>query len=268
MNAIISSRQNPLCQLARSLRQSKFRRKHRQFLIEGENSVKSALSARWELTAILCVPEKIKELQQLIVTHGYDSVILHAVEEDVLQSVCETQTAPKVAAIGALKSTFNEERWQRAKVLLVLDGVADPGNLGTLLRAADASGVDGILLTGDCADPFSPKVVRSSAGSLFHCPPRMIDTKVLLAKAREYRFSLIAANAHGGDNCFDFEWPEKYFLILGNEKHGISSELLAACTHHITIPIKGRAESLNVAMAGTVLLFQHSKNSIIEKKFS
>jgi TrmH family RNA methyltransferase len=86
----------------------------------------------------------------------------------------------------------------------------------------------------------------------------ILDISALLSKSREYQFELVAATAHGGVNNNEFEWPRKYFLILGNEKHGISQELLNAANHKITIPIKGRAESLNVAMAGTVLLFGNS----------
>jgi TrmH family RNA methyltransferase len=256
MSDIITSRQNPLCQLAKSLRQTKYRRRHQQFLIEGENAIQSALSAKWELAAILTIPEYTEELQQLLIENHSDPSLLHQVRADVLEFVCDAQSNPKVAAIATLKSTFDEDLWQRAKVLLVLDNVSDPGNLGTLLRAADASGADGILLTGNCADPFSPKVVRSSAGSIFHCPVEIIDTSAILAKSREHQFELVAADAHNGSNSNEFDWPQKYFLILGNEKHGISPELLNASKHKITIPIKGRAESLNVAMAGTVLLFQ------------
>lgn len=252
---IITSRQNSLCQLARSLRQSKYRRQHQQFLIEGENAVRSALEAGWELAAVLVVPEFVPDFQRLLSRHHYDPAILHPIQTDVLQSVCDAQSTPKAAAIASLKSTFKEDLWQCAKVLLVLDSVSDPGNLGTLLRAADASGADGVLLTGNCADPFSPKVVRSSAGSIFHCPVEIIDAPALLAKSREHQYELIAADAHGGIDSHEFQWPQKYFLILGNEKHGISQELLNASNHKITIPIKGRAESLNVAMAGTVLLF-------------
>jgi TrmH family RNA methyltransferase len=256
MNDIITSRQNPLCQLAKSLRQPKYRHQHQQFLIEGKNAIKSALSAKWDLAAVLAIPEYTGELQQLLTKHQYDISILHQVRAEVLESVCDTKSSPKVAAIAVLKSTFDEDLWQRAKVLLVLDSVSDPGNLGTLLRAADASGTDGILLTGNCADPFSPKVVRSSAGSIFYCPVEIIDAPILLAKSTEHQFELIAASAHDGVNSHEFDWPQKYFLILGNEKHGISQELLNASKYKITIPIKGRAESLNVAMAGTVLLFQ------------
>jgi TrmH family RNA methyltransferase len=256
MNDTITSRQNPLCQLAKSLRQTKYRRRHQQFLIEGENAVRSAIEAKWELDAILTVPEYKQELQQLLTLNQYDLSVLHQVRSNVLESICDAQSNPKVAAIAPLKSTFEEDLWRRAKVLLVLDNVSDPGNLGTLLRAADASGADGILLTGNCADPFSPKVVRSSAGSIFHCPVEIIDAPAILAKSKEHQFELVAADAHGGINSNEFDWPQKYFLILGNEKHGISQELLNASKHKITIPIKGRAESLNVAMAGTVLLFK------------
>ncbi|MEO6906653.1 MAG: RNA methyltransferase [Abditibacteriaceae bacterium] len=256
MHDTISSRQNPLCQLARSLRQAKYRRKYQQFLIEGENAVTNALTARWELVAVISTLEAAPKIQDLLTLHQQDPTILHQIQEDVLQSVCETQTSPKVAAIATLKSTFDEGLWRSAKVLLVLDGVSDPGNLGTLLRAADASGVDGVLLTGHCVDPFSPKVVRSSAGSIFHCPVEILDTQTFLFKSQQYQFELVAASAHNGTNCDVFLWPQKVCLILGNEKQGISEELLQASKHQITIPIRGRAESLNVAMAGTVLMFK------------
>jgi len=255
MNAIITSRHNTLCQLARSLHHTKYRRKHGLFFIEGENAVYSAIHAKWELTAVFCAPADVGIMQALLAKNGYPISMLHQMETSVLQSISETQTSPRFAAIGKLKSTFDPAIWQQAKVLLVLDGVSDPGNVGTLLRAADAAGTGGVILTGNSADPYSPKVIRSSAGSIFHCPMALIDHDALLAHSADEEFAIVAADAHGGVNFRTFAWPQKYFLVLGNEKHGISPQLLAAAHHRVTIPIQGRAESLNVAMAGTVLLF-------------
>jgi len=255
MNAIITSRHNTLSQLARSLHHTKYRRKHGLFFIEGENSIYSAVQARWELTALFCAPTEVDAARALLIEGGYPLSLLHQMESAVLQSISETQTSPRFAAIGRIKSTFDASIWQQAKVLLVLDGVSDPGNVGTLLRAAAASGAGGVILTGNSADPYSPKVIRSSAGSIFHCPVAILDQEELLTRGANEDFVIVAADAHGGLNYRNFSWPKKYFLVLGNEKHGISPEILTTADHRVTIPITGRAESLNVAMAGTVLLF-------------
>jgi TrmH family RNA methyltransferase len=143
-----------------------------------------------------------------------------------------------------------------ADLLLVLDGIGDPGNVGTLIRSADAAGAGRIALTPNSVDAFGPKVVRASAGSLFHLPPPLLDRAEGLARVlQQQEIPLIVAVAHGGQSCFEYSWPTRCALVLGHETRGISPVLEDAATARVTIPIYGRAESLNVAAAGAVLLY-------------
>jgi TrmH family RNA methyltransferase len=142
-----------------------------------------------------------------------------------------------------------------ANLVLALDGVGDPGNVGTLIRTADVAGVKHCVLSPQSADAYGPKAVRASAGSIFHLQVTSSTQEVLVQQMRAAQLPLVTAVAHDGKDCFQFEWPQRCTLVLGHETRGISPVLNEAATHRVTIPNYGRAESLNVAAAGAVLLF-------------
>jgi TrmH family RNA methyltransferase len=141
---------------------------------------------------------------------------------------------------------------------LVIDGVSDPGNVGTLLRAADAAGTKNVIATSGSCDLYSPKVVRSAAGSLFSLQILNLENNSTESVAQWLQASeipIVTAEAHGAANCYEMAWPQNCALVLGHERRGISPEFSEIATHKTTIPIYGNAESLNVAMAGTLLLY-------------
>lgn len=244
----ISSRQHPFIQLIRSLHASKGRREHNLFLIEGKNAVEAALRTDWPIQEILAL-ESETELSEMALDRGLS---VRRATPEILSYAGEAQTALPVLALGEMPAP-SSANWP--DFTLVLDGISDPGNVGTLWRAADAAGAGAVLSLGG-ADPFSPKAVRSAAGSTFHLPPTRVETPAaLIERAKAQEVVLICAQAHGAPSCFDFAWPERAALILGHETRGVSPELSEAAQFAVTIPIFGRAESLNAAMAGTVLLF-------------
>ena len=255
---IISSRQHPFVQLIRTLHGAKGRRENGLFLIEGRNAVAAALETGFALREILAAPDET-ELCDLATAQ---LVPIRRATPEIVSYAGETQSSASILALGEIPHP-------RALVLgektLVLDGISDPGNVGTLWRAADAAGADDVLNLGG-ADPFSPKVVRSAAGSLFHLPPISAEMSpdALISLLKTQKIPIVAAQAHGGQNCFDFEWPARAALVLGHETRGISPELGAAADFSVTIPRFGRAESLNVAMAGTVLLYAWAQS---QKRF-
>ena len=251
----ITSRQHPVCKLIRSLHNARERRKHGLFVVEGGNAVTAALRERWPMQRLLASPEDLDA--------GWDDVARTAgvetqpVDADLLEYLSEAQTSPEVIALAKLPSPAAPD-WDVPGALLVLDEVSDPGNVGTLLRAADAGGAAGVLLTANSADAFSPKVVRASAGSLFHLPPLQLpqnSPEAIVEQVGARNIPIVTAVAHGGVSCFEYSWPARCALVLGHETRGVSEEFGAAATARVTIPIYGRAESLNVAMAGTVLLY-------------
>ncbi|HEX9997173.1 MAG TPA: RNA methyltransferase [Abditibacterium sp.] len=246
---IISSRQHPFIQLIRSLHSAKGRREHGLFLLEGRNAVGAALETGFALREILAVAEET-ELSEIAATQ---LVPVRRATAEIVSYASEAQASPAILALGEIPASHALVFGDRT---LVLDGISDPGNVGTLWRAADAAGADDVFHLGG-ADPFSPKVVRSAAGSLFHLPPFSgeMPPDALISHLREQNVPIIAAQAHGGQNCFDFTWPARGALVLGHETRGISPEVSEAADFAVTIPRFGRAESLNVAMAGTVLLY-------------
>jgi len=252
---LITSRQHPVCKLIRSLHNSRDRRKHGLFVVEGGNAVTAALRMRWPMQRLFAAPEDLDA--------GWDDVArtagveTQAVDPNLLEYLSEAQTSPEVIALAKLPPPA-AANWEVRGALLVLEGVSDPGNAGTLLRAADAAGAGGAIFTANSADAFSPKVVRASAGSLFHLPPLQLEenSSGQVVKALAARnIPIVTAVAHGGVSCFEYAWPTNCALVLGHETRGVSKEFEAAATGRVTIPMHGRAESLNVAMAGTVLLY-------------
>ncbi len=255
--ALLSSRQHPLCKLVRSLHAARGRKRHGLFVVEGGNAVIEALRARWPLTELLTTPES-----------GWDEIAAQAnievrfVSEELLEYLSEAQSAPEVIALAKMPPD-SFDNWDVSGCLLVLDGVSDPGNVGTLFRAADAAGASGVLPANGCADPFSPKVVRGSAGSLFHLPPLQLNENPSVIQSLHARdIPIIAAVAHDGIDCYEFSWPRRCALVMGHETRGVSPELEAAAQARVSIPIYGDAESLNVAMAGALLLYAWQRGAV------
>jgi len=141
-----------------------------------------------------------------------------------------------------------------ASLVIVCDRVADPGNLGTILRSAEAAGVDGIVLLTGSVDPYNPKVVRASAGALFHVP---IVADVALHELQALGLPLVGSSSHRGDAYTACDLASPFALVLGSEAHGVDDQI--PIDRWISIPHAGRSESLNVAMAATVVVFEAAR---------
>lgn len=147
------------------------------------------------------------------------------------------------------------------RLVLALDGVADPGNLGTILRTADWFGAAGVVLSPGCVDPFNEKVVRSTVGSLFHLPVVSdIHLPDALREARSAGFAVVVADVKGAIALDDWRPPARSLLVLGSESQGVSTAVAELADVAVSIPRHGQAESLNVAVAAGILL-QHSRRA-------
>lgn len=256
ISTVITSRQHPLCKLVRSLHSVKGRKQHGLFVVEGGNGVAAALQARWPLQRLLIPNNELGEEWKVLAQAA--NVETQMVDDEILESLSEAQTSPDVIAVAKMPTPHE---LQLDGLTLILDELGDPGNVGTLIRSADAAGASGIVLTSGSADAWSPKVVRSSAGSVFHLPPQSSTGIELVQLLKSQKVPIVAAVAHEGEDCFRFRWPSRCALVLGHETRGISEELEAAATARVTIPMFGKAESLNVASAGAVLLYAWRQSS-------
>lgn len=256
----ITSRQHPLVKQMRSLHSSRGRWASNLFLVEGRNAVGAALENGWPLLELLCTAE-FSGLAQIASSRG---VAVKVAQPELLAHASEAQSSVGIIALAQLPTVTPFPK-DIGELVLVIDGVSDPGNLGTLLRAADAVGADAVIVTRGSADVWSPKVVRSAAGSLFQLPILTLEDqspKALVRVLQEDNIPLVVAQAHGGTNCYEMEWPRRCCLVLGHETRGISRDFDQVALHRTTIPIFGNAESLNAAMAGTLLMYAWRQNQV------
>ncbi len=179
---------------------------------------------------------------------------------DFLGAMCESQTPPPVVAWGEIPSVVGDPKFEDG-LTVVLDGIGDPGNVGTIWRASHALGATQLVCTRGTADVWSPKTVRGAAGSVFALPPVSLhdnSTANIGRLLREQNIEIVRADAHGTTSLAGFDWPKRVALVLGHETRGVSEEFVGAS---VTIPLPGSAESLNVAMAATIFLWQWSQSS-------
>ncbi len=171
--------------------------------------------------------------------------------EGVIERAASTERPqPNIAIIRMPDTTSSLDG---AEFVLVADQLNDPGNLGTILRSSEAAGVDAVVLTPGSVDPFNPKVVRASAGALFHVP--VIDATIDDVRAGGLR--LVGTSSHRGERHVDTDWSGRVAVVVGNEAHGLADD--APMDGWVRIVHRGRAESLNVAMAATILAFEAAR---------
>jgi TrmH family RNA methyltransferase len=236
------------------------------FLLEGPQAVREAIEYRPEL------------LRELYVTptaaarHGLDDAPVDTwfVTEQVLDAMADTVTPQGVVAVcqqfpTSVKDVFPDVRAEARTdglpgLVAILEEVRDPGNAGTIIRAADSAGADAVVLTGRSVDPYNPKVVRSTTGSLFHVP---VSVGVTLAdaveRARGLGYTILAADISGDDLPdvrADGMLDEPTVWVFGNEARGLTAEDLALVDRAVKVPIYGRAESMNLATAASVCLYE------------
>jgi TrmH family RNA methyltransferase len=183
-------------------------------------------------------------------------VPVHEVAAGTLARVGDTVTPQGIAAIAGLPAP-DAAAADAADVVLVLVDVADPGNAGTLVRTAEASGAGAVLMTGTSVDPYSPKCVRASAGSVFRVPTLVVeDAAAGLSRLRRTHHRTIGTAAGTGTAVHDADLSPPLALVLGNEAHGLGDDVRAHIDEWLHIPMAGRVESLNVATTGAVVLFE------------
>ena len=246
---LITSRQNPLFQHIRKLRNSGgYRRQAGEFLGEGPKLLEEAL--RWGAEIRTVVSAEGRELPP-----GVTGRVV-TTPEDVLGTLADTETPQGVVFVCALPDTVLPQRLEPGRYL-ILDGVQDPGNLGTVWRTADAMGAGGLLLTGACADPYSPKAVRSTMGACFRELPVWRGEPEEIQRLLERSGIPLYATALREDteDLRDVELSGAA-VVIGSEGKGISEKMLSLCQKSLRIPMEDRCESLNAAVAAAVVLWE------------
>lgn len=256
---LITSTANPAVKAARRLATRKGRRDTGAFLVEGPQAIAAGVGA---LTEVFATQEAAAEHAELLARAADRGAQVRLVSDAVLACLADTVTPQGVVGVADQPQVGIDDLPPTARFLMVLDGVADPGNAGTVIRTADAAGADAVLLTAGSVDPFAPKAVRASAGSVFHLPVITgVAPAALTGLAEHYLLVGAAADGQTSHTALDLTGPVA--LLLGSEAHGLSSDARAACAVTARIPIRavhrpghaGAAESLNLAAAAAVLAY-------------
>lgn len=240
----ITSLKNPKVAAWKALKDRKGRRESGCFLVEGRKMVEEALASAFDVETVLV--QEGMELPDGLTMPVYE------LPAHVLAAVCDTKTPQGIAAVVRMK-----EQSALGKHIVVLDGVQDPGNVGTIIRTADAAGLDGVLLSNQCADVFSPKVLRATMGSIFRMSLRTTDDLPgELTKLREKGYSILSSQLDGTPFYEREKVAEQFALVIGNEGNGVSEQVQQTATHRVRLPMRGGAESLNAAIAAAIMMYE------------
>ena len=244
----IESSQNKIIKEINSLKQKKYRDKTGLFIVEGERLISEAspeyVLARKDYTGDLDGFERVYTTSAALFDRVSDTV-----SPQGILGVCKIP-----------KNDINEFVGGENAFVVILERVADPGNLGTIIRTADAAGADAVILSEGCADPYNLKTIRSTMGSVFHLPVyRNVNLKEFL---KDTKIRTFAAHLKGTKSCYDTDMSGSVGIIIGNEANGLSDEISGLADELVKIPMPGRAESMNAAVAAGIMIYEAVRQRI------
>jgi TrmH family RNA methyltransferase len=248
---MITAKRHQLVVLAHKLRQKKYRDQHKLFLLEGERAVREGLRAGSLAHVFLREDAAGRWLNH---TQSDQAYTVNIVTEEIFAGMALTQTPSGFLAIARQKNWELRQILSQARQMVYLDRIADPGNLGTIMRSCLALGVDALLLSPGSVEPYNDKVVRSSMGAVLHLPILTGVDAAALQSAAQSGFTLAAADP-GATLCYyDYAFPSQMILLIGSEAFGLTPDLRAISPYLIKIPVDRRTESLNAAMSCAIIL--------------
>jgi TrmH family RNA methyltransferase len=241
----VTSPHNPTIKLIRSLAEKKHRQEHGMFVAEGEKVLERARREGWEPAHLLTTGH----------APPWGKAALLRVDERIMAQVSAQKNPP--GEIGVFR-----QRWtgqvKPEGLWVALEDMRDPGNLGTIIRTADAAGASGVILAGQSCDPYAPDCVRATMGSIFGVPLVKLDQKGFLDLLRQWPGETIGTRMTAAES-YRRAYRAPTLLVMGSEGKGLSEEAAAACSTLVRIPMAGGAESLNVAIATALMLFEARK---------
>lgn len=240
------------------LLQKKYRKETGKFLVEGKKLVLEAINSKLECEIIVSTTRFAENLPEFFRDQKVGQIRFETVKQNELEKLSDTKTPQGI--IGVFRIPIQKGAQKKSKKIIALENISDPGNLGTIIRSCDWFGFNNIILSDDCAEIYNPKVIRSSAGSVFHInvqEEKSFYESLQLFKKENYK--IICADIEGV-NLDIFKIPESFVMVFCNEANGPTDKLLSICNSRLTIPKKGKAESLNVASASAVILSKLSNN--------
>ena len=262
-NIILTSIQNPLVKQARKLHRAKERQKQNLLLLEGTNLIKAACQVDYRLDIIFHTDRWSTNHQRLCSELAQKGFRLQPVSPEVLNAIATTVNPDGVVAI-APRRPQQEPQASQTQLGIALERLQDPGNLGTIIRSAVATQVDSLWLSNDSVDIHNPKVLRASVGEWFGLSIATNQNLVEVVKQhQQHGVRVIATTSNASKDYWDVDFSHPSLILLGNEGAGLSEELISLADERVKIPLANNVESLNVAIATALLLYEVQRQLVI-----
>ena len=245
MSEVIKSTQNSIFKHISKLSDAKYRNKFGQFVLEGERLVFDAYDKNADIDFAVLSEDYTGKALRCAKTYVFDKKLFSQIKNTV--------NSQGILAVAKMNKNFSHD-FSAARTVVYLDGIQDPGNMGTIIRTCDAAGVDAVVISEGCVDVYNPKVVRSTMSSIFSVD--VVFGKSNLGQLKNEGFSLIGTHLSAKKSIFDIDFLKKCVIIIGNEANGISNEVLDICDEKVIIPMVGKCESLNAAVSCSVCVYE------------
>lgn len=262
---VITSKDNDIVKKIRKLKDKKYRGELGVYVIEGIKVIEEAINENVEIEKIVicedCTEASIIPQKLMYAIAKYNCIYVSKKVFEVLTDV----VAPQGILAIVRRPEKNEKIDYNAELILALDGIQDPGNLGTILRTADSVNLNQIIVTKNTADCYNPKVVRSTMGAILRI--KIIETESLvntLKEAKKNKFKIVATSLDTQNNIYDIDYNKKV-IVIGNEANGVTKEVQSMADNKVKIPMLGKTESLNASVATGIMLYEYVRQKINKK---
>lgn len=263
---VITSKDNEMIKNIRKLKEKKYRDLNNQYIIEGIKLIEEAIEEEADINTIVVCEDCVKDgsIEQNLIYEiaKYNCVY---VSEKVFNLITEVSNPQGILAV-VNRETKEEDIDYTQDVIVVLDGIQDPGNLGTILRTVDSVGLNQIIVSSKTADAFNPKVVRSTMGAIFRV--KIIESENLVKTLKELKkrkYKVVATSLQTESSIYDIDYSKKV-LVIGNEANGVTDDILEIADIKAKIPMLGKTESLNASVATSVILYEYVRQKITISK--
>lgn len=252
----IESKNNNLFKEIKKLKEKKHRVKNNKYIIEGLRFVDEALKSGVSIDSIIFT-ENFKEKNEEFFSNIPENIRLIQINEALLKQLCSTENPQGVLGVVNMQN----KELKGGELVILVDKVQDPGNMGTIIRTAHAAGASGIIMTKGTVDIYNDKTLRSTMGSIFYIPVVEDNSLEYVKSLKEEGYKLVVSSLQGKNNFFEENLQGKVIIAVGNEGNGVSDEVYEISDIKVKIPMPGNAESLNVAVATSVMIYEKIRQS-------
>jgi len=259
---VITSKDNEIIKNVRKLKEKKYRDISNEYIIEGIKLIEEAIEENVKIKKIViceeCLKDNCIEQKLLYKLAKFDCIYVSSKIFGLLTDVVNPQ-----GMLAVIEKDNSEENIKYTEdIIIVLDGIQDPGNLGTILRTVDSAGLSQIILSKTSVDAYNPKVVRSTMGAIFRV--KIIEAENLvetLKNIKKHKFKVVATSLGGEENIYEMDYNKKV-IVIGNESKGVSKEILEVADTKTKIPMLGKTESLNASIATGVMIYEYVRRKV------